>query len=311
MSNPYDTSRTAAPAEPTAPPEPGKARPPVSPAVYAMLTVVAFVVLSFMWRLLVECSGGLITVALFAATGQAIDPNEPMAMFRADVTAVGTIISLGGMAAIAAAMAWAAERDPARAFALTQPAAVAVVAALLGGCVVGFFPGFIAELLQGLLPSWAQLGATDLIREALLDSPLYAKALMALAICIAAPLFEELVFRGYLWDATEQGTNWVFAWLLTSFLFAAYHIDPVQGTAVLWTGLFLGWLRHVSGSVWPAIAAHFANNALATVLTFTVEVNDVESVPWWAVGISIAGTLAAGGVAWAVRRPRAVEDEGG
>ena len=44
------------------------------------------------------------------------------------------------------------------------------------------------------------------------------------------------------------------------------HLDPVRFPAVLFLGLFLGWLAWRTGSVWPAVAAHAVNNALGSAL---------------------------------------------
>ena len=76
---------------------------------------------------------------------------------------------------------------------------------------------------------------------------------------IAAPLVEESIFRGFLWrgwEASRLGARGT--WLLTSLVFAAYHIekviglDPLIGGIILsedlLLGLLLGWLRWRSGS---------------------------------------------------------------
>jgi membrane protease YdiL (CAAX protease family) len=88
---------------------------------------------------------------------------------------------------------------------------------------------------------------------------------------IAAPLVEESIFRGFLWRGWEtsrlgaRGT-----WLLSSLVFAAYHIpkviglDPLIGGIILsedlLLGLLLGWLRWRSGSTVAGMVAHFAYN---------------------------------------------------
>ena len=78
-----------------------------------------------------------------------------------------------------------------------------------------------------------------------------------------APLVEELVFRGLLygWLAGRWGTT--VAWLVSSLAFAAAHIEPAHAILVLPLGLWFGWLRRRTGSLWPSLVAHMANNGLA------------------------------------------------
>ncbi|MFO1081380.1 MAG: type II CAAX endopeptidase family protein [Reyranellaceae bacterium] len=99
--------------------------------------------------------------------------------------------------------------------------------------------------------------AMDLAR----DPALFVAALAIMAGL--APLAEELVFRGLLygWLAGLWGTR--VAWLISSLAFAAAHVELAHVLLVLPLGLWLGWLRRRSGSLWPSLVAHMLNNALA------------------------------------------------
>ena len=80
-----------------------------------------------------------------------------------------------------------------------------------------------------------------------------------------APLVEELIFRGLLygWLAGRWGT--VAAWIGSSLAFAAAHVEPAHVILVLPLGLFFGWLRRRTDSLWPSLVAHMVNNGLAVV----------------------------------------------
>ena len=80
-----------------------------------------------------------------------------------------------------------------------------------------------------------------------------------------APLVEELIFRGLLygWLAGRWGT--VAAWIVSSLAFAAAHVEPAHVILVLPLGLFFGWLRRRTDSLWPSLVAHMVNNGLAVV----------------------------------------------
>jgi hypothetical protein len=88
---------------------------------------------------------------------------------------------------------------------------------------------------------------------------------MALIASLLAPLAEEVAFRGYLLSALRTHLRPGAAIAASSVLFAAMHLDPVRFPAVLFLGIFLGWLAWRSGSLWPAVAAHAANNGLGSI----------------------------------------------
>ncbi|MBX7100720.1 MAG: CPBP family intramembrane metalloprotease [Myxococcaceae bacterium] len=88
------------------------------------------------------------------------------------------------------------------------------------------------------------------------------------AASIAAPLGEEVFFRGLLQPALVSRLG---RWgvVLAAFIFSAMHLDPVGFTARFLLGLLFGALAYRSGSLWPGIGAHAANNfvfSLAMVL---------------------------------------------
>jgi membrane protease YdiL (CAAX protease family) len=91
----------------------------------------------------------------------------------------------------------------------------------------------------------------------------FAASLAVMAIL--APVAEEMVFRGLLygWLAGRWGTGT--AWIVSSILFAAAHVEPAHAILVLPLGLWFGWLRRRTDSLWPSLVAHMANNGLAVV----------------------------------------------
>jgi membrane protease YdiL (CAAX protease family) len=99
--------------------------------------------------------------------------------------------------------------------------------------------------------------AMDVARE-----PLMLPASLLL-MGVLAPLVEETVFRGLLygWLAGVWGTT--VAWLVSSVCFAAAHIELAHVLLVLPLGLWLGWLRRRTDSLWPSLVAHMVNNGLA------------------------------------------------
>ena len=89
------------------------------------------------------------------------------------------------------------------------------------------------------------------------------RALSFVSIVIAAPVVEELLFRGYILDAIRARHGDVVAVLGSSVLFGLLHIEPyVVGMATL-GGLIYGFVRIKTGSLWPSIVSHMLWNFLA------------------------------------------------
>jgi uncharacterized protein len=96
---------------------------------------------------------------------------------------------------------------------------------------------------------------------------------VAIAVVVLAPVFEELFFRGFMYASLRGRLPVLWASLLTGTVFAAVH--PLYGGAA-WNlvpvlalaGVAMCLLYERTGSLWPAIAFHFAMNVgILTVIT--------------------------------------------
>lgn len=85
-----------------------------------------------------------------------------------------------------------------------------------------------------------------------------------LAICIFAPVVEELVFRGAILRAllNSFGNHWV-AIAISAICFSIVHGNPAQMPHAFCLGLLLGWMYYRTRSVVPGIMLHWVNNTLA------------------------------------------------
>lgn len=87
--------------------------------------------------------------------------------------------------------------------------------------------------------------------------------IFAVLICLAAPILEEFVFRGFLfrgWSQSPLGP--VGAILLTSALWAMQHTQYgwYERSWIFVAGLVLGYFRLRSNSTWLTVVAHSAMN---------------------------------------------------
>ncbi|MEJ7808907.1 MAG: type II CAAX endopeptidase family protein [Gemmatimonadaceae bacterium] len=99
-------------------------------------------------------------------------------------------------------------------------------------------------------------------------------ALLMAVVLAPAALWEELVFRGYVFATLRRSTGSRAALAITSVLFGLLHwANPGAGVRplvlVMLAGLFLGAVVMVTGSVWAAWIAHFAWNWVMAAILHT------------------------------------------
>lgn len=90
--------------------------------------------------------------------------------------------------------------------------------------------------------------------------------LLVLIVVVAAPIIEELFFRGLFLRAVERRAGRRWALWVTALVFGAVHLQALQFPALTLIGLVLGWLTLRTGRLGPAIWAHIAFNGVATAL---------------------------------------------
>jgi membrane protease YdiL (CAAX protease family) len=112
-----------------------------------------------------------------------------------------------------------------------------------------------------------------------------------LLVCLAAPLAEELFFRGFVFPLLSARIGLVWGMLVTGGVFAAVHAtgSPVEALVVLFVlGVGLCALAFLTRSLLPCVAVHALNNAISFSAT--------RNFAWWAfalvIVVSVAGTVA-------------------
>jgi membrane protease YdiL (CAAX protease family) len=97
--------------------------------------------------------------------------------------------------------------------------------------------------------------------------PLYVIVLVVAFACVAAPIVEELLFRGFLYRALSGWRGHLPAALISSAVFGALHANVVTPSVLPVLGL-LGFafcvLYHRTGSLLPSMGLHAFQNSLAT-----------------------------------------------
>jgi membrane protease YdiL (CAAX protease family) len=108
----------------------------------------------------------------------------------------------------------------------------------------------------------------EVLKSAQADGALWV---LVIAFCVAAPISEEVLARGFLyrgWSESRLGV--VGAIILSSLAWTSLHLqyDWFFFGEIFSIGLLLGYLRYRSNSTWLTIVLHGLNNFAATVQTF-------------------------------------------
>lgn len=116
------------------------------------------------------------------------------------------------------------------------------------------FPGFDSNQVQ-------ETGFGNLLQR-------YEYILAFLTLVVAAPIAEEVLFRGYLYGKLRKGAPMWLATLMTSVLFAAVHGQWNVAVDVFSLSIVLCALREITGSIWAGTLLHMAKNGVAFYLLF-------------------------------------------
>lgn len=87
-------------------------------------------------------------------------------------------------------------------------------------------------------------------------------------LVVLAPLFEEIIFRGYLQKRLRETRGVVFSIVFSSLIFAVLHFQLNVIISVFVLSLFIGYLREKFDSIWPGVMVHALRNGLAYMLLF-------------------------------------------
>lgn len=80
-------------------------------------------------------------------------------------------------------------------------------------------------------------------------------------LALAPALCEEVLFRGFVLTGLRRGGGTLMAILVSSILFAVFHLDPNRLLPTFLIGLVLGTIVVRTGSIFPAVIVHLVHNA--------------------------------------------------
>jgi len=96
----------------------------------------------------------------------------------------------------------------------------------------------------------------------------FAFALDLLSVSLAAPIGEELFFRGVLFAGLVQRMPLWSAAVLSGLIFGAAHLDPWNFPSLFVIGIGLAYVYYANRTLWSNIASHATVNGVTLILTY-------------------------------------------
>jgi len=163
------------------------------------------------------------------------------------------------------------------------------LAVVLSAVLLYFFTLPLAEYLMSIFPTTGNRIIEELYnstKEAF-EMMLNYKIAGFLTVCIIAPVFEEILFRGILLRGLLQNNkNPFLAILLSAFLFGLAHMNPWQFLGAGLLGVVFGFVYYRTKSLWICIFLHALNNTVSFLMMLkyrTMEESVTNSNEWYIV----------------------------
>lgn len=136
--------------------------------------------------------------------------------------------------------------------------------------IMGLFTVLYTLLLQAVAPRLYEsfINAPNLLEGLDFGTNPWAFVLTFLAVVILAPVVEEIVFRGILFNLLNRKRGMATAMVVSSILFGVLHLETMVPTAII--GFTLCFIYQKTGSLKLVMGAHMFNNLMAFSLPFLI-----------------------------------------
>ena len=158
--------------------------------------------------------------------------------------------------------AWYMKADAKKLFSIKKPGVSQVAGGILFGIAAFLCAMIIGVLLVPFFPESAD-GLTQL-DDMLTSQP---AVVLILVVALMPAIGEELLFRGFVMGTLKNKCTGVIAVLVTTLLFATYHMSLIKMFTIGIIGFGLTYAAYKSGSIVTSMCMHFLNNLLSVLIT--------------------------------------------
>jgi membrane protease YdiL (CAAX protease family) len=142
-----------------------------------------------------------------------------------------------------------------------------------------FFAGLDASGYMKWIESFGVEAVQDTVKILQKSDDPSTLALMAFAAVVAAPICEEIVFRGYLYGIAKKFAGPWAAAVCTALVFGAAHGSLAALLPLFVFGLLLVLVYERTGSIWAPMALHFCFNGATVVIQMALRYSHFPAAP--------------------------------
>lgn len=135
--------------------------------------------------------------------------------------------------------------------------------------------GTIALLFGITSPIVNLIPISESFKKMIIDSASQTGIFTFLFMVIAAPVLEELIFRGIILDGLLKQYSPIKSILVSSLLFGLVHLNPEQFVSGSILGFFSGWVYYRTRSLSLSIIIHASANLSGFIMRFFLDADSV------------------------------------
>lgn len=136
---------------------------------------------------------------------------------------------------------------------------VAAAALLAGMYLPTLWYGYFTQYALGIPPEFGNIP---------LDSA-SSKVMIVIASVFLAPICEETIYRGVLFNGLKSRGNTLRAVMLSALAFTLMHMSPIQVVFQFAVGVLSAYLMNATDRLYPSVLLHASANSLALVMQLT------------------------------------------
>lgn len=130
----------------------------------------------------------------------------------------------------------------------------------------------IALLFGVISPIGALIPMPESMKKAFMAFGSQTSAFAFMLMVLAAPILEELIFRGIILDGLLKKYTPLKSILVSSLLFGLVHLNPWQFVTGVIIGFFSGWVYYNTRSLLPSIIIHASANLCGFSMRYFIDI---------------------------------------
>jgi len=136
--------------------------------------------------------------------------------------------------------------------------------------IMGFTTIIYVLILESLFPKLFDsfINAPNILENLSFSENPVAYILLFISVVLLAPVVEEIVFRGILFNLLNKKRGLIFSMVVSSLFFGVLHAETMVPTAVI--GFVLCFIYQKTGSLKLSMAGHMFNNLVAFMLPLLI-----------------------------------------